>query len=119
MTHFEEVTNKLAPGKLYQISMDGPKVKSKFYKEVEPKRTESFYHSFIDMGTCSLHSVHSAVKSVVESTSWGTKNLLKCGFNLLHDLPSWRRRLSSGNKIKCVPITCTFVPLDGWRTSVL
>ena len=82
MAHFEEVTNKLAPEKLHQISMDGPKVNLKFYKEVEAKYTESFYHSL------SVHSVHGAVKSGVESTSWGIKGILKGGFNLLHDLPA-------------------------------
>ena len=30
MTQFEEVTNKVAPDKLFQISMDGPKVNLRF-----------------------------------------------------------------------------------------
>ena len=53
MTQFEEVTSKLAPEKLYQISMDGPKVNLTFYWEVVAKRTESIYHSLIDLGGCS------------------------------------------------------------------
>ena len=57
MTQFEEFTNKHAPEKFYQISMDEPKVNLKFYREVEAKCTESSYHSFIYMGTCSLFSV--------------------------------------------------------------
>ena len=63
--------------------MDGPKVNLKFYREVEAKCTESFCHSLINMGTFSLHSVYGAVKSGVESTSWGIKVILKGGFNLL------------------------------------
>ena len=32
--------------------------------------------------------MHGAVKSGVESTSWGIKDILKGGFNLLYDLPA-------------------------------
>ena len=35
MTQFEKVTNKLVSEKLYQISMNGPKVNLKFYRGVE------------------------------------------------------------------------------------
>ena len=37
MTQFEKVTNKLVSEKLYQISMNGPKVNLKFYRGVEQK----------------------------------------------------------------------------------
>ena len=49
-----KVTNKLAPERLYQICMDGPKVNLRFYRELEAKHTESFYQSLIDIGTCSF-----------------------------------------------------------------
>ena len=70
--------------------MDGPIVNLKFYREVEAKRTENSYHSLIDMGSCSLQSVHGAVKSSVESTSWGIKDILKGAFNLLHNCSARR-----------------------------
>ena len=57
---------------------------------MEAKCAERFSHSIIDMGTCSLQSVHGAVKYGVKSTSWGIKDILKCGFNLLHNLPARR-----------------------------
>ena len=50
MTQFEEVTNKHAPKKLCQISMDGLKVNLNFYREMEAKGTELFYHTLIDIG---------------------------------------------------------------------
>ena len=104
MTQFEEVTSKLTPETLYQISMDGPKVSLKFYKEVEAKCTEIFYHPLVDMGTCSLHSVHGAVKSSVESTSWGIKDILKGGFNLLHYLPARREDFQVVTKSDVYPL---------------
>ena len=102
MTQFEEVTNKVALEKLYQISMDRPKVNLKFYREVEAKRTEILYHSLTDMGTCSLH--HRAVKSGVESTSWSIKNILKGGFNLLHDSPARREDFQVVTKSNVYPL---------------
>ena len=56
MTQFEEVTNKLALVKLYQISIDEPKVNLNL-REVEAKHFESFYHSLIDLGpvVCTLN----------------------------------------------------------------
>ena len=104
MTQFEEVTSKLTPEKLYQISMDGPKVSLKFYKEVEAKCTEIFYHSLVDTGTCSLHSVHGAVKCSVESMSWGIKDILKDGFTLLHYLPAHREDFQVVTKSNVYPL---------------
>ena len=99
-----KVTNKLAPEKLYQICMDGPKVNLRFYRELEAKRTESFYQSLIDIGTCSLHSVHVTVKSGIESTSWGMKDILRSGFNLLHDLPAHREDFQVVTKSDVCPL---------------
>ena len=84
--------------------MDGPKVSLKFYREVEAKRTESLYHSLIDMGTCSLHSVHGAVKSGVESISWGIKDILKDGFNLLHESSAHREDFQVVTKSNVYPL---------------
>ena len=75
ITQFEDVTKKPVPEKLFQISVDGPKVNLKFYREVEAKHTGSIYHSLIDIGAYSLHSVHGAVKSGVESTFWGIRDI--------------------------------------------
>ena len=112
MTQFEEVTNKLVPEKLYQISIDGPKVNLNFYREVEAKRNESFYQSLIDVATCSLHSVQSAVKSGFESTSWGIKDILKDGFNLLYDSPARREHFQVVTKCNVYQLKDGFKLLD-------
>ena len=71
---------------------------------MEGKRTESFYHSLIGICTCSLHSMHGAVKSIVESTSWDIKDILKGGFNLLHDLPAHREDFQVVTKADVYPL---------------
>ena len=88
---FGEVTKNLDPIKLYHISMDGPKVNLKFHRDILEKRSEDLFHSLIDIGTCSLHSVHGAVQTGVEKkTSWGIKKVLKGGFQILHNTPARR-----------------------------
>ena len=115
-TQFEEVTNKLAPEKPTKfLWMD---LNLKFHGEVEAKGIKSFYDSFIDMGTCSLHSVHGAVKSGVESTSWGIKDILKVGFNLFHDSPACGEDFKVLTKNQMCT-HCIFVPFNGWKMNVL
>ena len=56
---FNDVISDLNPKKLYQISMGGPNVNLKFYKEIYKSREKALFHSLINIGVCSLHSVHS------------------------------------------------------------
>ena len=56
------------------------------------------------MGTCSLHSMHGAVKSGVESTSRGIKDILEGGFNLLHDSPARREDFQVVTKSNVYPL---------------
>ena len=71
---------------------------------MEAKRTEILYHSPVDMGTYSLHFVHGAVKSGVESTSCGIKDILKVGFNLLRDSPAPREDFQEVTKSNVYPL---------------
>lgn len=90
LTQFEEITKHLDPKKNYQISMDGPNVNLRFYEDLKKKRNDNLFHTLVDIGTCSLHSVHGAVKSGIEKTSWNIKETLKGAFYLLHDSPARR-----------------------------
>ena len=58
--------------------MDGPTVNLKFYKEFLRLYKEENCHCLIDVGTCSLHTV-------VETTSWNVKKVLKGAFHVLHN----------------------------------
>ena len=41
---FEDLTKDLDPTKLYQISMDGPRVNLKFLNDIMKKRSEDIFH---------------------------------------------------------------------------
>ena len=80
-----EVIKHLDPEKLYQISMDGLAVNIKFLNEFKLKQEENAFHSIIDSGTCSLHTVHVFVKTALDKSNMKIKETLKGGFKLLHN----------------------------------
>ena len=79
MDKLNEVIKHLDPEKLYQISMDGPAVNIKFLNEFKLKREENAFHSIIDIGTCSLHTVHGSVKTAFDKSNMKIKETLKAG----------------------------------------
>lgn len=50
--------------------MDGPTVNLKFYTELVKTREEAQFPNLIEIGTCSLHVIHVAFKTDIESTNW-------------------------------------------------
>ena len=52
--------------KLYQISIDGRAVNIKFLNEFKLKREANAFHLIIDIGICSLHTVHGFVKTAFD-----------------------------------------------------
>ena len=52
LRHFNKVTEELSFSKLYQISMDGPNVNLKFYKEFVTSKESDAVHSLINIGSC-------------------------------------------------------------------
>ena len=49
--------------KLTQVSMDGPSVNWKFYENVEKSWEEAELRKLVNIGSCSLHVVHRALKT--------------------------------------------------------
>ena len=90
MDKLNEVIKHLDPKKLYQISMDGPAKNLKFLNEFKLKQEENAFHSKIDIGTCSLHTVHGSVKTAFDKSNMKIKKTLKGGFQLLHNSPARR-----------------------------
>ena len=82
---FKEITKSLVPTKIFKVSMDGPNVNLKFCEAMKQERKENLFHSPINNGTCSFYSVHEAIWSGVEATSWGIKENLKGALHLLRD----------------------------------
>ena len=77
LNHLKSITNDLPSSKVYQLSMDRHNVNLNFYKEFSRLYKEENCHSLIDIGTCSLHSVHNSFQTGVESTGWNVKKVLK------------------------------------------
>ena len=73
-----------------QVSMNGPNVNVKFYKKFSRLYKEENCHCLIDIGTCSLHSVHNSFQTGVEATGWKVKKVLKGAFHILHNSPARR-----------------------------
>ena len=68
--------------------MDESNINFKFYEALKQERNGNLFLSLIDIDTCSLQSVHGAIRSGVETTSWGLKETLTVAFHLLHDSPA-------------------------------
>ena len=83
-------TKDLDLKKLYQISMDRPKVKAKFYDEIVKSQEKAMFHILIDIGSCSLHVVHGSLKTGSNKRSWKIKEIMKAAFHVLHDTPAGR-----------------------------
>ena len=67
-----------------QVSMDGPCVNLKFYKELTNERSDSGIPVLIDSGRCSLHIVNSAFQRGKEQSGRNLKTL-KSARQLFHD----------------------------------
>ena len=75
--------------------MDRPNVNLKFYKEFSRLYKEENCHCLIDIGTCSLYSVHNSFQTGVEATGWKVKKVLKGAFHILHNSPARREGYES------------------------
>ena len=90
LKHFKSVTDTLPSKKAYQVSMDGPNVNLKFSKEFSQLFKEENCHELINIGTCSLHTIHNSFRTGAEATSWGLKKTLKGAYYVLHNSPARR-----------------------------
>ena len=61
---------------LFSVSMDGGNINLKFYEALKQKRNENFFHSLSDIGTCSLRSIHGAIRPGVKNNILGYKENL-------------------------------------------
>ena len=87
MDKLNEAIKHLDSEKMYQISMDVPAVNIKFFNKFKLKQEENPFHSIIDIGTCSLHTMHKLVKTLFDKSNMKTKNTLKGEFQLLRNSP--------------------------------
>ena len=76
--------------KLLQVSMDGPITNHCFLSKVKDQREKDELSALIDIGTCSLHTVHGAFATGAKMSGWDLKKVLKGCYILLHDTPARR-----------------------------
>ena len=88
--NLDKSVQDLNPNKLIQVGMDGPNVNLKLLKLMQTERSENEQHQLIDIGSCGLHTIHNAFKTVAESTGWGMKSVLKGAYQIFHDSPARR-----------------------------
>ena len=90
---FKEAIAKLKPQKILQISMDGPNVNKKFYKDliVEREASDLNLPCLIDLGTCGLHVVHGALRKGFDNTGWKLDRLLRSLWYLFNESPARRQ----------------------------
>ena len=97
---FKKGTSKLNPNKLLQVSMDGPNVNLKFLHEVidDRKRSDPDLPGILQLGTCTLYTIHGAFTTAIKGTGWGLAKLLRALWYLFHDSPARRDDFQSITK---------------------
>ena len=80
---------------MFQVSMDGPAVNWKFFDTLMNYRSECELPQLINIGSCSLHTIHGSLKTAVESTSWNIKATIKGMWQILHESPARRENFES------------------------
>ena len=83
---FEEATKNLDTNRMVQALMDGPNTNWKMLSKITEERSSTeHYPGLINVGSCSLHVVHGAFRSVQSKTKWGIDMLLNVQHNLFDE----------------------------------
>lgn len=88
--HFSKITEGLDMKKLLQVSMDGPNVNWKFYKQLQDRLSSVENSSLLNIGSCGLHVVHGAFRDGSVCSTWPVQKLLQSLYRLFKDTPARR-----------------------------
>jgi len=89
-------------GKILQLSMDGPNVNVKVFKELNQELKESFDDiTLLNIGSCGLHVVHGAFKTGIKKCNWEIVPFLRAMYYLFKDSPTRRAHYTEYTK-SCV-----------------
>ena len=85
-------TSKLNPYKLLQVSMDGSNANIKFTQELinDRKRSDPKLPIMLQLGTCTLRTIHLAFSTAVKDSGWGLSKLFRALWYLFHGSPTRR-----------------------------
>ena len=81
--------DKIGVQRILQLSMDGPNVNWKLFRNVSNDIEEETNKQMLNIGSCGLHILHNAYKSGVNSCSWDVENILY-SLHRLFDTPARR-----------------------------
>ena len=99
--HFKSCTETIDDLKLLQVYSDGPNVNLAFLNLLNESRSESELSKLLDIGTCSLHSVHNAFQHGEKASNWNIKKHLSAMSKIFYESPSRRsdyEKLTSSTK---------------------
>ena len=86
--------------------MDGPTVNHKFYSKLVEQRKGISGPGMIDVGSCGLHIIHGAFKTVLEAPCWALKSVLERAHTVLHDTPAHRADYFTVTRSGQYPLFC-------------
>ncbi|CAN7985972.1 unnamed protein product [Ixodes hexagonus] len=81
--------------KILQISMDGPNVNLKFFKNFQAHLQQTYQVQCVDIGTCGLHTMHNAYRAGITASKWGIDCLLSSLSTLFEGSPARREDFST------------------------
>ena len=90
-THFNENLWGFYSWKMFQISMHGISTNSMFLDDLNKDRKYSEMPELTNIGSCSLHVIHGAFETAIQSTTWNIKKSLKGCSQSLHESPARRQ----------------------------
>ena len=90
LEHFKKLSSRVDRSKVYNVSMDGPRVNHNFLRSLKRDWEDELIHKLIDIGTCNLHIVSGAFKTGAEKSEWNIHKTLKGAYQIFHDSPARR-----------------------------
>ena len=102
---FNDCLSSLDRSKILQVSSDGPNVNLAFLNLVHENRKDDLLDPLIDIGTCSLHTLHRSFQTGEKATDWNIKKLLSSINKIFHESSSRRAYYD-----RLTAATCTEYP---------
>ena len=87
---FNDCLSSLDRSKILEVSSDGPNVNLAFLNLVHENRKDDLLDPLIDIGTCSLHTLHRSFQTEEKATDWNIKKLLSSMNKIFFESPSRR-----------------------------
>jgi hypothetical protein len=76
--------------KVAHISMDGPSVNWKLYRDIDGLISEGDESRLLETGSCGLHIIHNIHRKGINSVDWNLEQLMRVSYNLFKDAPAKR-----------------------------